>query len=684
MTEHDPLHSLAERYGVFASFHDLQGHENHASTETKIALLRGLGIAIEKPDQAEGLLKEIKAEDEGRILEREIIIAANQPTTLYCNRSIKWHLMLDGETKPSASGHTEDAIEIPALPSGIHSLFLKHDSLEQRTTILATPGKTPTLEERNEQNKIWGFTGALYGLQSERNFGLGDFQDLAQAVKALAGFDASFFGINPIHALGWANTETYSPYSPTHRGYLNCAHIALDHIKGLEFDQDAKRLLSDLKQQAKSAQPDDTVDYNVYYPAHKQALKTLYTIFQNSADKEARGAFAKYHATADESLKRFSLFEALSEDHGPDWHAWPDDLKSPHSQAAKAAQTQLDTRITFHMWLQWVASDQLAAAQVSAQTAGMTPGLYLDLAVGARRSGAEAWCESDIIAHGVSIGAPPDHLSPAGQNWGLTAHSPLKASQTQYKAFRKILSNIMRQCSIMRIDHVLGMNRSFWIPDDGSAGGYIKQPFESLLAVIAIEAERADVMIIGEDLGLVPDGFRDSLKQHGLYSYSVLQYEKDHTGAIRKPDHLAPQSLACFGTHDTPTLCGYLHGTDINWWQRLGWIDDDQANHAHNHRHYEVTSLIDEDIDRHDYDQVFAKVHDTLAHCPSAMVCIQLDDAFGSLEAQNLPSTIEQHPNWQRRYPVLVDAFPSIERLAKLQEIMKTSSRHSPTENKGQ
>ncbi|CAN0459429.1 unnamed protein product, partial [Scytosiphon promiscuus] len=290
----------------------------------------------------------------------------------------------------------------------------------------------------------------------------------------------------------------------------------------------------------------------------------------------------------------------------------------------------------FQKWLQWIAVSQLSQAQDASSNNGMALGLYLDLAVGPRRGAAETWCETDTVADGVSIGAPPDFLSPAGQKWDLAGFAPRKLADTGYQALRDILAQTMRHCGVLRIDHVLGMNRSYWIPDDGSPGGYIKQPFESLLAVVAIEAERAETVVIGEDLGLVPDGFREAMRARGLYSYSVLQYEKNQDGQINRPDKLRPSSLACFGTHDTPTLKGYFEGRDIDWWQKLDWIDADGASDAKSQRQKEIAGLCDwestsdsEAIDEGSFDHLNGCVHSALASSHIAMISVQLDDVLG-------------------------------------------------------
>ncbi|MEP5090101.1 MAG: 4-alpha-glucanotransferase, partial [Paracoccaceae bacterium] len=343
-------------------------------------------------------------------------------------------------------------------------------------------------------------------------------------------------------------------------------------------------------------------------------------------------------------------------------------------------------RIEFHRWLQWVADKQLASTQSNLLHSGMPLGLYLDLAVGARRGGAESWCEADAIAQGVSVGAPPDHLSPAGQNWDLAAFAPHRLKGQKYAAYRRILRSCMRHAGVLRIDHVLGLNRSFWIPDDGSPGGYVSQPMEALSAIIRIEAERANTLIIGEDLGLVPEGFRARMRAQGFYGYSVVQYEKTKEGAFRQPEDYEPQILACFGTHDTPTLQGFRTGRDIEWWRTLGWISEKTAAKARIDRRAEVKGIIElgsrqdgyagDHVSASDKD-VSVAVHGALASSPSALVSVQLDDILFNTETQNLPGTIDQHPNWRRNYATTPEGLSENAHLNAISGWMRDAGRAS-------
>ena len=353
------------------------------------------------------------------------------------------------------------------------------------------------------------------------------------------------------------------------------------------------------------------------------------------------------------------MFEALSELHGPDFRQWP-------ANAVKKGVAD-KSRPRFHSWLQWRAERQLAEANKAAKDAGMRNGLYLDLAVGSRRGGAEVWMNEASIAQGVSVGAPPDHLSPDGQSWNLAAFAPNKLSAVDYKPLRGLLETLMQHCGILRIDHVLGMLRSFWIPDDGSPGTYIAQSFDTLLAIVAIEAQKNGCVVIGEDLGLVPEGFRERLNDSGLYSYCVWQYETYDDGWLHNPGDLRPFSLSCFATHDTPTVAGFWTGRDLEHWQRLGWIAEADADQHWQRREHQRNSLrahchFGGDVEPVDLNR---KISGQLAQSGVAIVACQLDDAFGVVEAQNLPGTVTEHANWQRRCPEWVENFATSELISQ-------------------
>ncbi|MGB3246356.1 MAG: 4-alpha-glucanotransferase [Sulfitobacter sp.] len=652
MNAETKLAELANLGGVLPQYTDMQGHVHVTTAETQRALLNAVGIAAGDDAQVDQSLADLRNYSRQRQFPQEVIVESGTAIALEFAGGAAWTLHADDGGAEIASATAGAAIELPSLPSGVYELSVTMGGQTEVIRILAAPRRLASVEALTGTTRVWGINLALYGLCSARNAGLGDFRDLENTAALAGRSGAAFVGVNPIHSMGFSDLSI-SPYSPSHRGFLNTAHIALDAVPGLEGSQKARQILA----QEAALIEQFSASEDVLYLAHKKmaqrVLNDLFAVFAEDAPENIRTQCETYIATAGHELERFAAYETHSEKHGSDWRDWPE---GPLARPDPA-------RLRFHMWLQWVANTQLHATQSGAKASGLKLGLYLDLAVGPRRNGAESWCEKSCIAQGVSIGAPPDHLSPEGQNWDLSAFAPRKLQQANYRPLRRILAQIMRHAGVVRIDHVLGLARSFLIPDNGAPGGYIAQPLESLIAIIKIEAERHRCAVIGEDLGLVPDNFRDVMRSHGFYGYSVLQYEKDHDGEFHDPAQGSAQVLCCFATHDTPTVKGYETGCDINWWQRLGWIDAEQARLARTKRAKEVAALT-RIAGSHETFQ--SSVHAILAGSNASMVSLQLDDILGVTEAQNLPGTIDQHPNWRRKYDVRIEELATDDRLSNL------------------
>ena len=650
------LAALAEQVGVFAEFTDMDRQRRTTSPDTMRALLRANGMDVTTPAAVSETLSELKAKKAQRVVPADLIIAPQMAFSCPIDGTAQWHVEAEDSAVTLAEGKATGKLDLPPLPMGIHKLAVQTAHGVQVTHLIVAPESAPDLKALTGRSLIWGMIVSLYGLVGSRDNEIGDYTDLAQLSELVGRQGASFLGFNPVHAIGWAAPDTISPYSPTHRGFLNTSHIA-----------PRDRALA-------SATNASFLDYNRHNSTLRPALEAEFEAFD--AGSKATSEFARFNAfcaSGGEALDTFGRFETLSETHGPDWRDWPRELQNGPDGS------EPPKRVRFHKWLQWRAAEQLAAAQGKARSSGMDLGLYLDLAVGARLGGAESWGAKAADASGVSLGAPPDQLSPAGQNWQLAALSPRKLQKSGYRAFRQIIASNLQHCSLLRIDHALGLNRSYWIPEDGSPGGYIRQPFDVLLAIISIEATRAQALIVGEDLGLVPKGFREQMARSGLYGYTVMQYEKKGPGVLKPTSSIRPRSLACFGTHDTPTLRGYWEGRDIEWWRKLDWIDDVQRRNVQSERAQEKRQLVgggtSSSIGSIEPDVLRDVVHEKLAVSPAAIVAVQLDDVLTLTEAQNLPGTIDSHPNWQRRYPQTIDEIGQGAALQQTARIMADAGR---------
>ncbi|MEM8730941.1 MAG: 4-alpha-glucanotransferase [Pseudomonadota bacterium] len=653
------LDSLAELHGVHTSFFALDGTRHTAGRDTLRALLAALGVEADTDAMIREHLRAHQAAMAARIIDPEHILKAEQSGCVPVHQPCAWVLLTEDGAQVG-EGRAETTATLPPLEVGYYRLVVtqaaqgsqgSRAATTQSARIFARPDHAPDVTDRTGQQRCWGFIGALYGLRSSENGGLGNYSDLADACAAMGQAGAHFFGINPVHALGWAGGDMISPYSPTHRGFFNIDHIATAAGLG-------------------PTPRSSLIDYATFRDRHRAALRTEFDAF---AAAPGSSAFETWKAAQGEALVRFSQFEAISATHGPDARLWPAALQGP----GPAAQDAAGNAAAFHAWLQWRAETQLDGAQASARAAGMSLGLYLDLAVGPRPGGAETWMNPDTIAKGVTIGAPPDHLSPEGQSWALAAHAPGSLATAFYAPLRDMLRKLMVRCGLLRIDHALGLLRSYWIPDDGSPGGYISQPLDTFLAIIAIEAERTGCVIVGEDLGLVPDGFRERLGAAGLYSYAVWQFETFHDGQIRPASDLSAHSMACFATHDTPTLRGFWYGEDIAWWHSVGWLSGNAVNARHAQRARQRQSLRAQCNlgPTASADGISQAVHVALAQAPSALLAVQLDDALGLTDAQNLPGTIDEHPNWRRRLPLAVEDFADCNDIQSACDLMPDDRR---------
>ena len=424
-----------------------------------------------------------------------------------------------------------------------------------------------------ERRRAWGITCQLYGLRSGRNAGMGDFEDLAQLAEMAARHGADFVGVNPLHALFLAAPAHFSPYSPSSRRFLNPLYIAVDRLEGVAPSDQAG---------LEDAREAELVDYPEVAALKRAAFDAAFAHFRHQhqdTGSDADVAFQSFRARQANSLVGFALFEALSEHFAAQglsvgWRDWPDDYKDSSSPAVRAFRQRHGDRVEFHAWLQWVAAEQLAVAQRRALAAGMRIGLYLDLAVGVAPDGADTWCAPDKVIAGARIGAPPDPFNAGGQDWGLAPLSPEPMREGHTDGLRAVLDAAMRHAGAIRLDHVMALRRLYLIPQGrpSSDGAYVDYPLDALLDVVAAASMDRRTIVIGEDLGTVPHGFRDTMREANILGYRVLFFERGHDGGFRPPADYDRSALACVATHDLPTLAGWWRGRDIAERAKIGLI----------------------------------------------------------------------------------------------------------------
>lgn len=653
------LDALAAHAGIFDRYRDLAAVEHVASPDTKRALLAAMGLDADHPEET---LRRLQAEEDVRALPLAVIVRAGEPAELQVQGwDIEWRLAPDPRTAERLQGgrSEEGVIVLPPLPVGLHVIIAQ----ERQTLVVAAPEAAPDLASRGLEAPRWGVTTALYGLRSDENLGIGTYRDLGMAAEALGRQGADFLGINPVHALGTAS-GTISPYSPTHRGFLNTTHIAPD---GDAANGDTLR----------TAQQVD-------YPGGRSALDGLLREAHRNLDTVTAEDFRAFRKHAGSALQDFATFEALSLVHGADWRVWPETLKHPTASAVLRFAAENEEEVAYHAYLQWLADSQLAEAQRCAKGAGMALGLYVDLAIGVRPDGAEVWGEPTSFARGVSLGTPPDQFNAKGQVWGLAPMSPLGLKNDLFRPFVDTLRAVVGHAGLARIDHVLGFMRCFWVPEDGTPGAYVRYPADLLLALTKVEAFHAGCIMIGEDLGVLPEGLRDRLAESRLYGCSVAQFERDPDGDLTDPSAYRPGTLASFATHDTPTVRGFWQGWEIERQQSFGQLDEEMASHARQRRdwdrrrlHWLVDGASDEPPLDIDADHI-ARIHAAIGGGASDLIAVQLDDVFARVEQPNFPGTVDEYPNWRLKCPVSVgdlDQISALEPVRRSVENRRTRDR---------
>lgn len=620
----DPRDALAARLGVLPAYTDVSRTERVTSPETRDALLTAMGAA---PEAAAEALAALEAQAAARHLPAWLVCAAGAEAQVPLAEA-SWALTFEDGRRREGRGAA-----LGPLPLGIHRLEVGG----QVTWLLAAPPRLP------QPPRSWGVTLPLYGLRTEAEGGVGTYADLAAAVSGLAEAGAGFVGVNPVHAGFPEDPAAYSPYSPSHRRRLNTLYAAA----------------------GAAAAQGPLIDYAQAVPAQQAALAALY------AAEPPGAAFHAWRAAEGAPLEAFATHQALSRLHGAYWPDWPKAFQRPDApEVARFAAAQAEA-ITFHAWAQWRAETQLEAARAAGQ--GMTFGLYLDLAVGTHPAGAETWAHPGHFARGVSLGAPPDAFSPDGQSWTLAPFDPRALVAEGFRPLAETLRAQLRFAKLLRIDHILGFERAFWVPEDGTPGAYVDMPTAAMLAVARIEAARAGATLVGEDLGNIPKGLGDSLAASGILGCRVAMFEQIWGGPpqFKPAEGYDAAALTSFGTHDLPTLEGWKVGDDINWRARLGATGTAAAQKA---RRAEVAAFAAVAGGLSE-----PEVTAFLAKTPSWLVALQIEDILGLTAQPNLPGTIDAHPNWRRRLPVPAAELGRVPALTRAAQDMAQAKRRGET-----
>ena len=676
------LEELAQFCGILSSFTDARGQVRETSSATRARLLAAMKITA-SADNASEALSRLKAAEEARALppvyvhtttagplEIEVAGVADSAWSLELeDGSVRRGQLLD---MPTQRGRNNARVTITEpLPWGYHRLTLEgHDCA---CALIVTPGCCWLPTSVAAGARLWGVAAQLYLVRSRANWGIGDFGDLFQLVRGVAARGADMVGLNPLHALFPDDPEHASPYSPASRLLLNVLNIDLARVTA-EMDcpnAQARMRSSSFQEALAQAQSAHRIDYSAVAALKLPLLRELFECCDRSgADWRA---FLQYRAAAGESFERSCLFLALrahfasSVPARADWHEWPDEYRRPDSPGTLQFADDEANQVTYQAWLQFIADRQLAACREAAS--GMAVGLYRDVAVGAALGGAETWANPEAVIDSVHVGAPPDIYNPAGQDWGLPAFYPRALRAEGYRSFIELLRANMRHAGGLRIDHVMGLQQLYWIPQGQppSAGAYVSYPLEDLLGILALESHRHRCLVVGEDLGTVPVGFRERMAAAHILSYRVLFFEKDASDFI-PPQNYPQLALAVSGSHDLPTLRAWWEGEDLALKRRLRLYPNEALERQSSDERRSdraAFSLLLKRLGLIDKPEINAAqfveaAHRLLARTASAFALVQLDDLTGEIEPVNVPTTRDEYPNWRRRLSIELDDHGTI------------------------
>jgi 4-alpha-glucanotransferase len=693
------IERLARLRGIGDAYYDYRQELRHFSVATKTAILGAMHCAVDDPRELARAIEEIDDARWGSLLPGVMAVRAIEPQVAIALAEdagdvvLRWSIRLEhgGVVTGEAAAHSLPQIErgeragrpwsrrglklTNELPHGYHQMELvAADGTMARGRLIVAPPKCFEPEPLRSGARAWGLIVQLYTLRSASNWGIGDFSDLATVVRAAAAQGAGFVGLNPLHSLFPADPVNCSPYSASSRHALNVLLIDVPGVEDVRESKAVQRRLGarSFRERLERARATHYIDYAAVAALKFEALEAAYRHFRKvhlGQDTARARAFHEFLAAQGEPLRLHALFDALDTHlratHGTHsgWQNWPPEFRSPASDAVQRFAQQHGPRIEYFCYLQWLASEQLRAAQRLALALGMPIGLYADYAVGVSSSGSETWSDQRVYCMGAAIGAPPDALALKGQDWGLPPQDPRALQDKAHEPFIGLVRTSMRTSGALRLDHVMSLFRQWWVPRglESTQGGYVHYPLDELMAILALESERNQCLVVGEDLGVVPDEMRHAMHDYAVYHYKVFLFEKAD-GRCRSPDAYMRRALATVTTHDLPTLKAWWSGEDIDLRERLNLYPGGEAVARVRAERAEDRALVlqaleleglrpaqTSDVGAPYSDSLALAVHVYLARSNAALVAVQIEDLIGMTEPINVPGTSAEFPNWQRK-----------------------------------
>ena len=584
-----------------------------------------------------------------RLIGGPVVIRCGQATRTELPQGVtfplRWKIVANLKVIADGESHDRFIAWPQDLPVGTYRLQLADSSGSEEVPLIVAPRRA----FYGDFDRRWILAVQLYGVRSVRNWGMGDFTDLEGLIELANALGADGVGLNPLHVLFDDRPGDCSPYSPNSRLFLNALYI--DVAKIPEFSTEA---FSEADETTPRLRQSPAVDYIAVAELKWRALRSAFRKFCAEAKSVRKEDFAKFRDERASLLSRFACFEVLRHRSNKPWWEWPEEWRRPDDDQCAKLRAGPDKReVEFVEFVQWTADQQLRSCKELAGRLGMKVGLYLDVAVGVQCDGFDAWNEQAAISRHLAVGAPPDPLNTLGQNWGLAGFNAAGLEMRSFEPFRQMLQASMRHAGAIRLDHVLGLKRLYLVPHGFApdSGVYVQMPFEALLAVTAQESVAHRCIVIGEDLGTVPQGFREQMADWGIWSYLVMMFERDDHGRFRGLDHYAANALVTFNTHDLSSYAGWRSFADLKLKRTLG-INPGESDDA---RWHALTMLNDvlrhHGIERHDLNAVVS----FLSRTKSRLLAISLEDLLGVVEQPNIPGTVNEHANWRQRLPLAVD-----------------------------
>ena len=680
MTEQpsEALVRLAHEYAISTEHWSHAGDLVHVSAETLVGVLSALGVDASTPERVDVELAHRADDPWRRTLPPVVVLTTGKTVRLPVHVAHGDPVICWVDLDEDAGGGRVDltqadiatdprqvdgrlvgraSFDLPAdLPLGWHEIRAQGPSAQARSTLVVVPHHLE-LPDLLADTRGWGMMAQLYSVRSERSWGVGDFADLAELADVTGRLGADFVLVNPVHAAEPVPPMTPSPYLPVTRRFVNPMYIRVEDVRETAYLSSADLALVEWAGEPARALNGGTgpIDRDAAWAARRSALEVVFAVPRSPA---RQAAFDRYVAEEGPGLTTFALWCALAEHFAESGGShpgsgWPDEVRDPSSPAVAALRDALADRVTFYTWLQWVADDQLAAAQKTALDAGMALGIMHDLAVGVHRDGADAWALGPVLARGASVGAPPDMYNQQGQDWSQPPWHPDELARAAYRPYRDMLRTVLRHAGAVRIDHVLGLFRLWWIPSGHSAadGAYVRYDHDAMIGILMLEAARAGVVVIGEDLGTVEPWVRDYLAGRGILGTAVLWFEHEDDKP-RPPEHWRRMQLATVTTHDLPPTAGYLAGEHVTLRERLGLLAEPVKTvraRAANEREAMITALRERGLVDDDASErtIVEAMHRYVLATPAVLVGVALADAVGERRAQNQPGTDTEYPNWK-------------------------------------